>query len=311
MSTPGQYLRAEIHEIPDVIDRIAAAPPVARAERSFAVVGHGSSLNAAAIAMEYLAPSGFYSRMGTPQTLSGVAAHEAIIAVSQSGRTVDVIDWLQKQDRPHYLLTNNDEIQSDGERTVVHLQAGHEESVCATKTVIATMMTLDLMLLDGYSQRERITAWKTLATHMRKSFESTLDELRSEHIIEDVAGARAIWVLGEHAFLPAAQEVALKLQESSGRLATALPIIGGQHGPLVAIQPDDVILWAGDYRSNTGYHQRTQSMHLLPTTGHGSDDEILECAATLVTAQLLVLEVALRLGQNPDTPPGLSKITNP
>jgi glucosamine--fructose-6-phosphate aminotransferase (isomerizing) len=122
------------------------------------------------------------------------------------------------------------------------------------------------------------------------------------HVV--AAGFAAAWV---------ADEVALKLAEMAGALASAESLVDHLHGPVAVPAPTVALLEPGDPNAT-----RLAGADHVYSVGPSADydfaipavgDVTLDAIARVIAGQCLAWEVAVAAGTDPDEPRGLSKVT--
>ena len=328
---PGTLMRSEIAEAPGAFARALAESVSDKARsalsalnlnqaRAFYTIARGSSDAAANIlAYEFmrelgkpvtsLPPSVF--SLGTGVDLSGSAA----LVISQSGASEDLVRsaaGARKSGAAVIALING--LGSPVElaaNLTLPLLAGPELAVPATKSVIAAIaagMALLSALSPAYAARAQTCALTGRAHPDHKSLVSAL--LRAQHV----------YVIGRDTGFGAAQELALKLKETCALHAEAYSSSEVLHGPLqlvtkpllvVILDTEQPGVQASLYTAEARFHAAGSAVvRLRPSdVGAASLTPAAAAAALLCLAYPLVLETALALGQNPDSPAKLSKVT--
>jgi glutamine---fructose-6-phosphate transaminase (isomerizing) len=252
---PGELMLAEIREQPAALRRLLEAvselAPVAerlrRAQPSvIRLVGHGTSDNAATYGVyavgllcgwtalrDSISLTVYYD---APLDLRG----SAVIALSQSGQTPDVVDYVERA-RARGALTvalTNDPTSplADTAELVLLLHAGPERAVAATKTYLNSLAAL--ALLAGYTADNG----KDLAEGLHataETLEGAISALEQPvaRTAADFAFIGRMFVIGRGLELATAREIALKLQETCRVAADALTATDLAHGPVNAVNP--------------------------------------------------------------------------
>jgi glucosamine--fructose-6-phosphate aminotransferase (isomerizing) len=249
----GKVFLAEIREQPQALLRLveheAEFAAVARAlvERAPAVVrlvGHGSSDNAASYGVYAFGLLPGWTAMrdsisltvyyGAQIDLSG----SAVLALSQSGRTPDVVDYVERA-RARGALTIALTNEPDSElakvaEAVLPLTAGPERAVAATKTYLNQLAGIAL-LAGAVAGRGR-----EVADSLRRVAELLAGALpRLERAAPRVANTFAfvgrMFVIGRGLEFATAREVALKLTETCRVAAEPLTATALAHGPVAAL----------------------------------------------------------------------------
>jgi glucosamine--fructose-6-phosphate aminotransferase (isomerizing) len=326
-AVPGALMGAEAAEAPGAFARAAgqevALPP--GPVRAVYTVARGSSDAAALVlAYEVMREAQLPATSLPPSTFSlgeGVALDGALVLlVSQSGASDDLVAsarGARRRGATVAAVVNAEGSPAAREATLtVPIGAGPERAVPATKSVtgaIGAGTALLAALVPGYGARAaasaRVVAERGGAPHPRAA------ALR-----DALAGAPSVYVVGRDCGLGAAQEVALKLKETSALHAEALSASEVLHGPLQLAAQGLLALLL-----DTGAEATQGSLDLAERRLRESGAEVLRVAPADVgagnltpaaaAALLLCLmypvirEVALLRGQDPDAPAFLSKVT--
>jgi glutamine---fructose-6-phosphate transaminase (isomerizing) len=338
-------MATEIAEQPEAVARTLDAmrplrPELTRlAERSKQVlfVARGSSDNACVYG-RYLVET-HAGRLGALAAPSIATQYHAkldlsdalVVCVSQSGETreiVETMEWATAQGARTVAVTN------DGASSLARAAdlplvtyAGRELAVPATKTyttqlaamvMLATALSPELGHLDAELARVPDEMARLVAE--RSGIEAAAAELvdRPETLVS-----------GRGLLFGTALEVALKLEETCLRPVRGLSYADLRHGPIafvdhdvvaVVVAPPDGPVVEGLAEVAADLRERgaqtvglggdsafcTACTHVVP----GPDlPETVAPLATVVPAQLIVETLARRLGLDPDSPRGLSKVT--
>lgn len=345
----GDLMRTEMGEQPEVLARLIArrAETIARVRAvmptrpaGVLLVARGSSDNAALHArylMELatgrpaaLAAPSLWTRYGASTMLSGWAA----VAVSQSGRTPEIIDTVQQMRRvgAAVISVTNDEnsdLAAVSDATIA-LEADAELAVPATKTVTASVMAL-VHVAAGLGE----LPWGAEAEHhLPQAVEDILrDETAVGSVLDTIPGLETVHV-GRGYTLSVALEAALKMQETTTQGARGYATGDFLHGPIAAVGPQSAVFGyaaAGPtYDDVTGLLSLTRERGIASVlvtdqspVGVGGTDvepqpvlsvpaglpEPLVAMLLIVRAQQLAFDVTRRAGLDPDRPRGLSKVT--
>ena len=334
---------AEIREQPAVLERILnegwtevlAASRALRENsiRSVMIAARGTSDNAALYA-KYLfevllgvptalaAPSAF-TLYETEMNLDGVL----VVGISQSGESKDVLETVRRSGElgASTLTVTNDEGSAMAEVAQHHflLRAGKEESVAATKTYTAELLMLYLLVSALRGQENLGEAVRRLPELVREVLEA---EWKG---IERYRYANYMVVTSRGYNLATAEEAALKLMETTYVVAQAFSTADLRHGPIAMIGRDFPVLAIAP--PGTAYpgmrslvdNLRDRGAELLVISSDqtmldkasakfpvpGSLPEELSPILCAIPIQLLAEKLAHLKGFNPDTPRGLSKVT--
>ena len=323
--------RSEIAEQPDVAARllvdgrhsaeVIAARIREAGARGFTIAARGSSDHAALYA-KYLfgarnralvalaAPSLFTHYARAPR-LDG----QCVIGVSQSGESPDVIavvEEAQRQGCVTVAITNAaDSHLARAAELVLALEAGPEVSVPASKTYTASVLAMALIsqALDPEPAFEAALQKVPAAIGLALEREPELDVL-----VQPLMAPRAV-VLGRGYNFSTAEEIALKLSETSYVLARAWSVADFEHGPIAIAEAglpvlivDGGGLVAADLESVRMRLEAkgSQVLHLFDVSGLPEELTPLPLA---VLGQLLAHDVAVARGFDPDRPRTIQKVT--
>lgn len=323
--------RAEIAEQPEVAARLVAdgakraasigASIKKAAPRGFVIAARGSSDNAALYAkylfgarnqaLVALAAPSLFTHYARPPRLDG----HCVIGISQSGESPDVIAVLEEARRQGCLtlaITNDPRSQlARVAESVLPLEAGPEVSVPASKTYTASLLALAL-ISQAVNPNE---AFEAALASVPQAIGRTLDrEAEVESLVSPLLGPRAV-VLGRGFNFSTAEEIALKLSETSYVLARAWSVADFEHGPIAIVEaglPVLIVDGGGLVASNLeSVKMRLQAkgchvLHLVDTSGL---PEELTPITLAVLGQLLAHHVAAAKGIDPDQPRTIQKIT--
>jgi glucosamine--fructose-6-phosphate aminotransferase (isomerizing) len=340
---PGSLMTAEMADQPQVLAALAGrreelvahvreavgAPPV-----GIVLVARGSSDNAAVFGRYVLelatrrpvalaAPS-LITRYGVQDDLAGWLA----VGVSQSGKTPEIVSVLESfgaAGARTVAITNDREspIAAVAQATI-DTAAGHERAVPATKTVTSQFAAFALLAEaaahDGAALPWDGDAWAALPGAIGTILADGAPAAAAAEAIGDAQGLVAI---ARGLLLGAALEAALKLKEMTGILAEGASAADFLHGPIAVVRRELPVLTlagggpaAGDVEEFASAARARGGRVLTIAPGAGADlplpaelPEGLASIGAIVRAQQLARAVSLQRGINPDTPFGLSKVT--
>ncbi len=253
--TPGALYLAEIHEQPDALLRLlaheadVAAAAHAMVERDPVVVrlvGHGTSDNAASYGVYAFGLLPGWTALRDSISLSvyyGARldfSRSVVIALSQSGRTPDVVDYVQRARAGGALtigLTNQlDSALAAAAEITLPLWAGPELSVAATKTYFNELATLAL-LAGGVAGRGSEVAddLRRVAGLLARALPEL--EYAATQLAVPFAFVGRMFVVGRGPEFATAREIALKLTETCRVAAEPLTATALAHGPIAALDP--------------------------------------------------------------------------
>jgi glutamine---fructose-6-phosphate transaminase (isomerizing) len=247
-----------------------------------------------------------------------------LIAVSQSGRTPEIVEVVDKarQRGARAIAITNDAASplAASADLVIDLGAGQERAVPATKTVTAQLAAFaiiaqafgDLGLDD-----------KAAAALPAQVAEVLADTQPIEEVAAWLAGADRLVTVARGFLYGAACEVALKVEETTSRLAAAFSAADLRHGPIAIASNGPPVLAFGHPGPGLAdvadvvrdLRDRGAQARLLGPV-EGSDlgwaaeaPEVLAPVLAVVRGQQVALALARNLGLDPDAPPGLNKVT--
>jgi glutamine---fructose-6-phosphate transaminase (isomerizing) len=305
------------------------APLFARPIAGTVIVARGSSDHAATTGRYLLematrrpvasASPSVHTLYGTDVDFDGYV----VIAVSQSGRTPEIASVLERASSQgaRTIAITNDESSPLAEvaDAVIALGAGAERAVPATKTVTAEMVAFAL-LAGAIGSDVGDTAWDALPSQVAHVLD---DDAPMAELGFWLADAVRLAAVARGPLFGAAAETALKLQETSGLLATAFSAADLRHGPIALASTGiralalahpgpaaaDVLDLA---RELSARGADVQLIGPVPGAACGWDESAPETLApvlAVVRGQQLALHLARVLGLDPDRPKGLSKVT--
>lgn len=338
-------LEQEIGEQPEVAARLLErllpqVPDLAAHLRSAGaeqvlLVARGSSDNAARYA-QYLWPA----RAGVTVTLAVPSLttvyerpldlrRQAVVAVSQSGRSPDVVAVVEQAraaGRPTLAVTNDPASPlAAAAEVVVDLSAGPERSVAATKTYTASLLVL--AVLTGVWTSD--TAQHEDLRRVPDALSDAVARARGvDRAAELVAAADRGVCLGRGLNLCTAHETSLKVTELTGALVAPYSPADLMHGPVAAVGPAvPALLVAPEETASASVLEvlpelRRRGAPVVLLGGPAVDDVPrvtlpdgvalagwLTPVTTVVLGQLVAWQAAVRRGVDVDRPGDLSKVT--
>ncbi|MGQ0708719.1 MAG: SIS domain-containing protein [Rhodoferax sp.] len=161
-------------------------------------------------------------------------AQRLAIAVSQSGRSPDLVEPLQhfRRAQASTVALVNDAASplAQAAQWVLPLHAGPERSVAATKSFVASLVGAARLVAHWTQDRDLLDALPTLPATLRaacaQDWSGALPVLH---------GAQRLLVLGRGPGLALAQEAALKFKETCALQAEAFSAAEVQHGPMALV----------------------------------------------------------------------------
>jgi glucosamine--fructose-6-phosphate aminotransferase (isomerizing) len=346
-SAPGAQYLAEIREQPAALRRLlehrAEFARVAQAATRHGtgivrMVGHGSSDNAASFGVYAfgLLPGLTAARdsisllvyYGAKLDLRG----STVIALSQSGRTPDVLEYVERARRGGaFTVAVTNEAESDLARAaeaVIPLAAGAELAVAATKTYSNQLAALALLAGCLAGRCDELAGLLGEVADRLEAELPELERLASSFSVPFTAVGR-MFVIGRGPEFATAREIALKLLETCQIAAEPLTATDLAHGPVAALDPlfpvwsiasedetlDAVVDATARARlagatvvaSGTAAAALADAQYLVPVPKPPLP--LLSPLLSVVPGQLFAGAVARAKGLDPDKPRGLSKVT--
>ncbi|WP_424952967.1 SIS domain-containing protein [Deinococcus sp.] len=256
-----------------------------------------------------------------------------VLAVSQSGGSPDVTETLRRAREGGALTLALVNVQgsplAEAAEYVLPLCAGAEKAVAATKSFLAAL-TLGIRLLNALNADAALESALFNLPGMLERLLAT--EAQIVRAAQALGRTQNLLVLGRGLHQGVAAEGALKLQETAGIGALAFSTAEFAHGParllapgglpglrVLAFQARDA---SAPLTAQTYGRLRASGVPLsvigdpvdsadgsddvpTPASGHRLTDPVLSTLA----AQLLIGHAAVSRGEDPDAPPGLSKVT--
>jgi glucosamine--fructose-6-phosphate aminotransferase (isomerizing) len=326
----GAQFEAEIREQPGVLARLAVSRAAkhldaAIGDREPIFIGSGSSLFVAQLATLAWRRLGRRAEaVGASEARFQAGAHRGCcaVALSQSGRTADVLDALDALGPARTIALTNDLTSPLAARAdvTIDVNAGPETAVPASKSVTAmaaVVLWAGARSVDGdgaaAAALERaahaIGAW--LATDAMAEMDSAAALLEATH---------SIIVIGAGYGVPVASEIALKIKEASYRHAEGFGAGEFRHGSTAILEAARGLIGIVDSSSSAAVGavlDVARSAHAtlavlgdpvadVPAFGPPAAGRFAPLAS-IVAGQMLALALARRAGIDSDTPRGLQK----
>ncbi len=326
-----RFLRQERGTVARIAEKIRA-----RQIAYVLIAARGSSDNAATYAKYVfasfnrltvaLAAPSLFTIYQLPPNLQGAL----VIGISQSGESPDivaVVEEARRQGAPTIAITNaeNPPLARAAE-DVIHLHAGEEKSIAATKTYTTQLAALALFSarLARDSARER--ELDALPAAMARTL--ALEEPLAQNAARWNALERSV-VIGRGYNYATAFEIALKLKELAYLSAEPYSAADFMHGPIASISPGvGVIVIAPRGRAAENLRATAEQLRArgadvvlisddadvlgaanVPIQLPASVSEWLSPLTAVIPGQLLALHLARVKGFDPDHPRGLTKVT--
>jgi glucosamine--fructose-6-phosphate aminotransferase (isomerizing) len=334
------YLIKEIHEQPRVLARIARerldgarqlADLIRHSYGTF-LVGCGTA-GYAALCGSYL-----FSRIARRHVNAVIASEfkyqehfltdrSLVIALTQSGETIDVIEAVHAAKRRGATVAALVNVTGSTVARLadftIPLSAGPEQSVLSTKAYTAKLAILLLTahILNGSEHVGLDTLWRAIEGMEMALAPATLDRIRA--VADRLVDAQHCYVIGRGLSYPTALEAALKIKEvtyihaegfAGGELKHGVIALIEDGSPCLVFSPldetrADILSGAMEVRSRGGWvigisPEPDEAFHVhIPVADVGDASPLV----SIVPAQLLAYELAVRRGLDPDKPRNLAK----
>ncbi|MGJ3262807.1 MAG: SIS domain-containing protein [Salinarimonas sp.] len=321
----ARALAAERETLAGLGRRIAARPPPV-----ITTAARGSSDHAAGF-FEYLCEIvlGIPVASVGPSVASAYGARLRLegalhVSVSQSGASPDILA-LQQAARAGGALTvavvnETSSPLADAADVVIPLHAGPERSVAATKTCLASAALLAGLVAHAADDATLHAGLAALPDALAAPAEGD-----AAGLVETLADARSLFVLGRGPGFAVAREAALKAKETAALHAEAVSLAEVQHGPrqlvaagfpILAFVPDDAARETS-LRALEGLADQGGRPSLIGTTTAAwpglrtatTGAPLIDPLVGLCAFYRVIEAVARRRGHDPDAPAHLSKVT--
>ncbi len=241
------------------------------------------------------------------------------VTVSQSGQSPDIMalqDAARKAGALTVALVNEEDSPVARAADIcLHLSAGPEVSVAATKSFIVSLVAGAAIVSQWLDHKDLLAAIAALPDRLAVAAGIDWPEA-----IDLARNADSLYVLGRGPALPIAIETALKLKETCAIHAEAHSIAEVMHGPLELLGEGFPVLV---YSPEDGSRQSTRSsLVTLRNTGARvvvaeigglpyvrTGNSLLDPISMIQTAYRFVEATAVARGRDPDRPRLLKKIT--
>lgn len=340
-------LLSEIREQPAVLERLLEHAPEYEAVAAEArrrgtslvrMVGHGSSDNAASFGVYAFGLLPGWTALRDSISLSVYYGAEldltgsTIVALSQSGATPDVVEYVQLARRRGAFtvgITNDPGSPlAEAAEAVLPLAAGDERAIAATKTYTAQLAALTLLAAHAAGAGPAyVDGIRTVAAQLRELLPTLEGQLGA--VATPLAFVGRMFVIGRGPEFATAREISLKLLETCRVAAEPLTATDLAHGPVAAL---DALfpVWAIAAEDEAlpavvEAARRARAAGATVVASGPAAASIPDAAFTLpvprpplpllgpllsiAPGQLLAWALAHAKGLDPDRPAGLDKIT--
>lgn len=329
------YLIKEVSEQPEILRQIALSDSddlmqmkiFLREYSDVWFTGCGSAFHAGLLASYYAANFGRSARSvyahELPMLLGQMTKSSCIVAISQSGETIDVIDAIAaanvKGVRTAALVNVQTSSLTRMVECVLPIQAGPE--ICVLSTKAFTAMIANLYAI--YAPENICQSTLNSAAFAMECMLKVEVIAQIEAIAEQLCERQSLFIIGTGQYYPLALEAALKIKEvsyihaeafASGELKHGVIALIEEGTPCLVFAPNDemgdrIRIHASEIRARGG-----KIISISPEKLSSQDDMIRVCFegmdyfyAALTVIQLLAYKCALIKNLDPDKPRNLAK----
>lgn len=242
-----------------------------------------------------------------------------LIAISQSGRSPDLLSTVERYKRAgaYVVVLVNDETSPLAAMadTLLPLCAGPETSVAATKSFITSIAGLAALAAHWSEDAVLVESLAALPAQLEQAY-----ALDWTPMVETLADARNLFIVGRGYGLSVTQEAALKLKETCGLHAEGFSSAEVRHGPMAIVHNGfPVLAFATSDKSGDDVRQAAaefaeRGAHVLLADPGGvlpvfSAHAVLEPILMIQSFYGAAEKLARVRGLDPDQPPFLRKVT--
>lgn len=261
------YMIKEIHEQPQAIaatlaglpDQVGAVAEALKHADKVVLIGAGTSYHASFLGA--LALTNIAGLLAVPVIASearwylrGLREGDVVIAVSQSGETIDTLLAVREaRKRGALTIAVSNVVDSAIPRESdmsIYTRAGPEIGVAATKTFTAQVVTLAYLAARAGNDARVIEALKELPDLAEAVIVES--EPLARALAKVMAEKQSAFYLGRGPAYPVAMEGALKLKEVSYLHAEAYPAGESKHGPIALVEEGFPVVFTALSREDGG-----------------------------------------------------------
>ncbi|WP_420142589.1 SIS domain-containing protein [Sphingomonas sp.] len=320
----ARQLEANAEAVAALAARLRSAPPT-----GVITCARGSSDHAATYA-KYLIETraGILVSSAAPSVASvyrRAPAAEGMLAIgiSQSGKSPDIVETIRAAGEAGAttvaMVNVTDSPLAQLADVVLPLGAGPETSVAATKSYIAALSQIAALVAAWAEDAVLDAALRDLPELLRRAWAADWSPM-----VDRLADARGLYVIGRGVGLGIAQEAALKLKETCSLHAEAFSAAEVRHGPMTLIGPGFPLLVIGQSdEAGDGLDELITDMVArggeMLVAGRPAPGAIalptrrthpaLEPLLAIQSFYRAVNALSVRRGFDPDRPPHLAKVT--
>ncbi|MCJ7516111.1 MAG: glutamine--fructose-6-phosphate transaminase (isomerizing) [Dehalococcoidia bacterium] len=256
-----------------------------------------------------------------------VDKNTVVLAVSQSGETLDVIEGVKRArdagaqiisivNRPYSQL-------AEMSHQVINLNCGPELCVAATKSFISQIVVFYLLSFSMVNSFDKaVTNLRGINKKVAKVIEWNNDKLKA--LSQELKATNVFYYIARGINFAIASEGALKLKEIAYVHADGMPAGELKHGTLALIEPGTplAVICPDDYTYretlSNAMEAKSRGAYIIAVSDKNNEiydfwvkipkvDELLYPVITVVPLQLLAYHMAVSRGYDPDRPRNLAK----
>jgi glucosamine--fructose-6-phosphate aminotransferase (isomerizing) len=256
-----------------------------------------------------------------------VDKNTVVLAVSQSGETLDVIEGVKRArdagaqvisivNRPYSQL-------AEMSHQVINLNCGPELCVAATKSFVSQIVVFYLLAFSMVNSFDKAVAnLRGINKKVAKVIEWNNDKLKA--LSQELKATNVFYYIARGINFAIASEGALKLKEISYIHADGMPAGELKHGTLALIEPGTplAVICPDDYTYretlSNAMEAKSRGAYIIAVSDKNNEiydfwikipkvDELLYPVITVVPLQLLAYHMAVSRGYDPDRPRNLAK----
>jgi len=256
-----------------------------------------------------------------------VDKNTVVLAVSQSGETLDVIEGVKRArdagaqvisivNRPYSQL-------SEMSHQVINLNCGPELCVAATKSFVSQLVVFYLLSFSMTNSFDKAAGHlRSISRKVAKTIELNNDKLRE--LSRELKAKSDFYYIARGINFAIASEGALKVKEISYIHAEGMPAGELKHGTLALIEPGTpvAVICPDDYTYretlSNAMEAKSRGAYIIAVSDKNNEiydfwikipkvDELLYPIITVVPLQLLAYHLAVSRGYDPDRPRNLAK----
>jgi glucosamine--fructose-6-phosphate aminotransferase (isomerizing) len=256
-----------------------------------------------------------------------VDKNTVVLAVSQSGETLDVIEGVKRarDAGAHVISIVNRPYSQLAELShhVIYLNCGPELCVAATKSFVSQLVVFYLLSFSMINSFDKAVAnLRSISHKVAKTIE--LNNGKLVELSQELKAKNDFYYIARGINFAIASEGALKLKEISYIHAEGMPAGELKHGTLALIEPGTpvAVICPDDYTYretlSNAMEAKSRGAYIIAVSDKNNEiydfwikipkvDELLYPIITVVPLQLLAYHLAVSRGYDPDRPRNLAK----